>query len=205
MKTTLLQLQNVKTSAKAMKRTLVKMAALILWAAPLTVIAGGPANINNNNVIGTSSANDAKTATARQTSVILSLRNDPLMQDFLPYNDTNRLSETEVAALQKIDHYLKGQADADDNFRTKKGFRRTVFLTSLVAGPVVGIIPTAIGASKVPSDSTLNMPKTTMAKDDDYVNGYKSEAHYIKKHNTWGRYIVASLIWLAAANLVILH
>ncbi len=67
----------------------------------------------------------------------------------------------------------------------------------------MGVIPAAVSAATVPSDSTLNMPKTTMVNDDDYVKGYKHEAHYIKKHNTWGRYIVASLIWLAAANIIL--
>jgi hypothetical protein len=201
MKTTL-----SKSTVKNIKRGLAKISMLLISMAPLTAIAGGPAYGNDNNGTGTlnasSSANAKNTATTRQANAILSLRNDPLMQDFLPYNDTNKFSESEIAALQKIDHYLKGQADAEDNYRASKGCRRTVFLASLVGGPLVGVIPAAVNVAKT-SDSTLNMPKTNMVNDDDYVNGYKHEAHYIKKHNTWGRYIIASLIWLAAANIIL--
>ena len=189
-----------------LKQQIMKLAAMMISLLPVAALAGGPANGNNNTRSGLVNASpagrSAKSAAERQTSAILSLKNDPLMQDFL-VNDTNNLSESEVTALQKIDKYLKGEADADDNFRSKKSYRRAIFLTSLIGGPVAGIIPSAVGAASVPSDSSLNMPKSILVNDDEYVKGYKHEAHCIKKHGTWGRYIVASLIWLAAANIVL--
>jgi hypothetical protein len=134
--------------------------------------------------------------------------NEPAKQDSASKSNvavkksTEPLNNNMAKAGAMIDAYIHGMNDADDNYHPKKSANTAITLTTLIGGPILGIIPTLATSGPV-SNKELNIPKSALVSGDSYMKGYKSEANYIKKHNTWPRFVLAGVIWLAAASIIL--
>jgi len=106
-------------------------------------------------------------------------------------------------ANNMVRSYFLGMDDADYNYRAKKAATTTIFVTTLIGGPLVGLIPAVACSAKAPSNRNLDVPTSGLVTDDAYMRGYKCEASYIKKHSTWPRYVLASVIWVAVAGFIL--
>jgi hypothetical protein len=125
----------------------------------------------------------------------------PSRQTLKPW-EVSGLADSEDKAKAMVDAYFQGVYDADSNYKAKKSGKGLILITTLIGGPVAGIIPTVACSATAPKNN-LNIPESKLVGDDSYMKGYKSEAHYIKKHNTWPCYVLASIVWIAAANIIL--
>lgn len=162
----------------------------------------------------TLSANGNKTSGLKNKTSVVPASKTSLVSDVPPKTDSisagpavkmrnlDRIPGSVNKADAMVNSYFRGVYDADSNYKAKKTGKGLIFVTTLITGPVGGLIP-AIACSSMPPKNNLNIPNSPWVSNESYMKGYKSEAHYIKKHNTWPCYIIASIIWIAAANLVL--
>lgn len=113
------------------------------------------------------------------------------------------IPNNEDRARAMVTDYFRGVDDADDNYKAKKSGKTAIMASTLLGGPIAGIIPTIVCSATVPNNKNLNVPHSANITNDAYMKGYRNEAHYIKRHNTWPRFILASVAWLAAINILI--
>lgn len=148
--------------------------------------------------------NSSKEENNGEVTAILSNKADSAYTGQVIENKTTVFTTTsEDKANAMIASYFKGVDDADSNYRVKKSSKAAILLTTLIGGPVAGIIPTIACSAVKPNNKSLNIPSSALVSDDAYMKGYKNEAHFIKKHNTWPCYVLASIVWLAAANMIL--
>jgi len=106
-------------------------------------------------------------------------------------------------AKTMIASYFHGVDDADDNYKAKKSGKGLILVTTLLGSPILGLLPAAVCSSTAPTRKNLDVPSSTLVTNDPYMRGYKSEAHFIKKHNTWPCYVLASIIWVCVVGFIV--
>lgn len=114
--------------------------------------------------------------------------------EFIPNNEDK--------ARAMVNDYFRGVDDADDNYKAKKSGKGAIITSTLIGGPIVGIIPTIVCSAAVPNNKNLNVPHSANVTNSAYMRGFRNEAHYIKRHNTWPRFVLASVVWLAIINII---
>jgi hypothetical protein len=107
------------------------------------------------------------------------------------------------AVKQNIEEYATtAMNDARTNYRGQNSGAGWVVFTTMIASPILGIIPAAACASKEPNDQNLNYKSQDLMKIQQYNNAYKTEAHRIKKKSVWTAYGIGSAGWLVLALLL---
>lgn len=86
------------------------------------------------------------------------------------------------------DMYLKGQNDADRYYTGKNCGAGGTFATTIGVGAVLGLIPAIACGSTIPKTENLVIQNRNLLNNDNYLKGYKDEAHKIKKHKVWRWY-----------------
>lgn len=109
-----------------------------------------------------------------------------------------------VKAQTLVNDYYKGLEDADSSYSGKKSGKGLVFFSTLIGTPVVGVVSTVICSVTKPTKQDLGITNTALLNDNAYMKGYGYEARYIKKRKAWKNYIMASLIWASALQILIL-
>jgi hypothetical protein len=79
---------------------------------------------------------------------------------------------------------VKGQIDAERNYKKYKGAATGTLITSLVS-PLVGLIPAIITSSTTPKLENLGYPDESLFKQADYHNAYTRKAKKIKQRKVW--------------------
>jgi hypothetical protein len=102
-----------------------------------------------------------------------------------------------------ITSYFHGADDADDHYKAKKSGKGLILATTLLGSPVLGLLPAAICSAISPKRKNLQVPSSKLVTNDPYMRGYKNEAHYIKKRNTWPCYVAASLAWVCVVGFIV--
>jgi molybdopterin-binding protein len=93
---------------------------------------------------------------------------------------------------------LKGAQDAEKFYRGNKCGAGGVMATSLLASPLIGLIPAIACSSTPPEEINLRIPtSTTYSANSTYIYAYKDQSHRIKKKKiwtTWGVSVVINLV-----------
>ncbi|SDE83684.1 hypothetical protein SAMN04487996_107141 [Dyadobacter soli] len=79
---------------------------------------------------------------------------------------------------------VKGQVDAEKNYKKYKGAATGTLIASLVS-PLVGLIPAIITSSTTPKLENLGYPDENLFKQADYHNAYTKKAKRIKSGKVW--------------------
>jgi hypothetical protein len=69
--------------------------------------------------------------------------------------------------------------------------------TTIIATPILGIIPAVACSSSEPQTQNLGFPKSELMKDPNYSRCYREQAHSIKKKKIWRNFGIGTGIWLA--------
>jgi hypothetical protein len=100
---------------------------------------------------------------------------------------------TTIANSQEAvnDLFRQGQTDASKYYKGYKGASTGTLLTSIVASPLIGLIPAIACSSSQPEDQNLNYPNSELMKKPDYYNGYTQQAKKIKQNKVWKNWGIA--------------
>jgi hypothetical protein len=115
----------------------------------------------------------------------------------------NMLNTSVIRANIMISAYFHGVEDADDHYKAKKSGKGLILATTLIGSPVLGLLPAAICSAITPKHKNLQIPSSVLVTNDPYMRGYKNEAHYIKTHNTWPSYVLASITWVCIVGFIV--
>lgn len=91
----------------------------------------------------------------------------------------------------------RGRQDALMYYEGKKSGKGGVAATSILFGPVIGLIPAAIITSSEPDYENLKAPDLELMKNPNYRKGYTDQAEKTKKKKVWKAYGIGSGVWLA--------
>jgi hypothetical protein len=115
----------------------------------------------------------------------------------------NKTTISDNTVKQNLEDYATtAMNDAKTNYRGQNSGAGWVVFTTMIASPILGIIPAAACASKEPNDRNLNYKSQDLMKIQQYNNAYKIEAHRIKKKNVWTAYGIGSAGWLVLILLL---
>jgi hypothetical protein len=104
------------------------------------------------------------------------------------------------ASGSTINYYQKGQNDAVRYYRHNGG-SIGVGVTSALCSPLCGLIPAIPVALNEPSLNHLDIPRTNYSSNSDYLAGYTSQAHKMKKRKVWTAYGIGSGLFVGAVIL----
>lgn len=94
-----------------------------------------------------------------------------------------------IAKAQESDSiqnmFLQGQKDADKYYKGMNSGAGGTFLTTITLGGLLGVIPAAICSSHEPRRENLMLPNKNMYSNENYMDGYVSQAHKIKRRKVW--------------------
>lgn len=108
------------------------------------------------------------------------------------FNFENKEITTIANSPQAInDLFRQGQADALKYYKGYKGAGTGTLITSIVASPLLGLIPAIACSSTQPEDQNLNYPNSELMKNPDYYNGYTQKAKKIKQNKVWKNWGIA--------------
>lgn len=79
---------------------------------------------------------------------------------------------------------VKGQIDAERNYKKYKGAGAGTLIASLVS-PLIGLIPAIICSSTTPKIENLGYPSEELFKQPEYHNSYTKKAKKIKQGKVW--------------------
>lgn len=99
--------------------------------------------------------------------------------------------------------YFKGQMDAKENYKKYTGAGTGTFFTSLIAGPLLGLIPAIACSSKEPSIQNLGYTNADLMKNAEYNRGYVEAAKKKKSGKVWKNYGIGAGIALVASIIII--
>jgi hypothetical protein len=113
------------------------------------------------------------------------------------YNaNSNSNGSTLMSTSSTSDMRTKGKQDALVNYKGKRSGAGWTCATSIVCGPLFGLIPAAACSASEPIDENLNYRDPELMKNNDYNLAYTSQAHKIKKRKVWTNYGIGSGFWI---------
>ena len=84
--------------------------------------------------------------------------------------------------------FLKGERDAEKYYYARHGGAGGTFLTTIAVGGLLGLIPAIACSATPPRIDHLMIPDKNMLDNSSYVNGYRYNAHIIKKRRVWSMF-----------------
>ena len=90
----------------------------------------------------------------------------------------------------------EGMKDAYHYYYGKNSGAGWTFVTTIIATPLIGLIPAAACSSQQPSDKNLNCPNPDLMKSDNYNRCYREQARKIKSKKVWKNYGFGAGVWL---------
>lgn len=92
--------------------------------------------------------------------------------------------------------FQQGEDDATRYYQGYQGAGTGAFVTSLLVGPILGLIPAIACSSTAPQRRNLGFPKKQLAENNDYYQGYAQQAKRIKSRKVWTNYGIGTGILL---------
>jgi hypothetical protein len=99
------------------------------------------------------------------------------------------------------DLYVKGQVDAELNYKKYKGAAAGTLIASLVS-PLVGLIPAIACSATHPKIENLGYPDANLFMNKDYHDGYTKKAKRIKSGKVWKNWGIGFGVNLVAVLLI---
>ena len=90
---------------------------------------------------------------------------------------------------------VRGMNDARIMYRGKNSGAGWTAITTLITGPVLGLIPAIACSSTPPKRHNLGINNYNLISNPEYYNCYQDEAHKTKKTRVWAHYAVSVLTW----------
>ena len=110
-------------------------------------------------------------------------------------DDFSSIKKIEENKNERVDS-IQGQADAEIYYQGYKSAGTAVVLTTWYATPIVGLVVALASDKKNPSDRELNIPNTTLMKNDKYANGFRQEATRMRHDKIWKNWRKVTGIYL---------
>lgn len=99
------------------------------------------------------------------------------------------------------DLYVKGQVDAENNYKKYKGASTGTLIASLVS-PLIGLIPAIACSATAPKIENLDYPDTNLFMQKEYHNGYTKKAKRIKSGKVWKNWGIGFGVNIVAVLLI---
>lgn len=100
------------------------------------------------------------------------------------------------------DMYPKGQMNAKRYYTKHSGASTGTLITSLLTGPIIGLIPAIACSSSEPNYDNLGYPSAELMKNTEYSRGYTEAAKKKKSGKVWKNYAFGSIIPIVAFFIV---
>lgn len=97
---------------------------------------------------------------------------------------------------------FKGQEDANKFYIGYRGAVGGTVATSLLASPLIGLIPAIACSVTPPQEQTLNYPNPDLYKNTDYRMGYTQQAKKIKNQRIWRSWTICLGVNLIAYSII---
>lgn len=110
-----------------------------------------------------------------------------------------------VETLSSSQLFDKGKADAKRYYEGYRPAATGTFITTFLAGGIIGLIPAISCSSTRPKDKHLNAPSPTLIANQDYYNGYIKQAKKMKSRKVWMNYGIALGIDIAVGIILSTH
>lgn len=104
---------------------------------------------------------------------------------------------TSIQPVVTQSFYVKGQRDAEANYKKYSGAGTGTLFTSLLS-PLVGLIPAIACSSTTPKEINLGAPKSELLAQEEYYLGYTQKAKKIKSRKVWTNWAVGFGVNLVA-------
>lgn len=117
-------------------------------------------------------------------------------------NNTTPTQQKPIINHGYDDMYKQGVNDANIYYQNYKGAGTGTLVTSLLLGPVIGLIPAGICSGTKPSSSNLTFPDVQLTKNINYTNGYMNQAAKIKRKKVWMNFAIGSIISVTTIVIV---
>ncbi|HEV7379897.1 MAG TPA: hypothetical protein VGN64_08905 [Dyadobacter sp.] len=105
-------------------------------------------------------------------------------QDFAPDSSVTTQKEPLYTLLPNENLSVKGQIDAEKNYKKYKGAATGTLIASLVS-PLIGLIPAIASSATTPKLQNLGYPDETLFRQGDYHAAYTKKAKKIKQKKVW--------------------
>lgn len=119
-------------------------------------------------------------------------------QDFAPDSTITTKKEPLYTSAPSANLAVKGQIDAERNYKKYKGAATGTLITSLVS-PLLGLIPAIASGSSTPKLKNLGYPDEALFKQADYHASYTRKAKKIKQKKVWTNWGIGLGVNLALA------
>lgn len=117
------------------------------------------------------------------------------------YEEFRSISIPQVTSTYTADSQIYyaslGKIDADENFNAT-GASTATFLSTIVGGALIGLIPAISCSSTPPRMDNLNFPNPKMTLNNDYVKGYREAAYKKKRKSVWSAFGIGTVINIVA-------
>jgi hypothetical protein len=130
--------------------------------------------------------------------------NKDVFNDEEKSEEEDKIVEHYVSQTPVEDMYFLGKEDASMYYSGKNSGAGGVFVSTLLLGGIIGLIPTGIIVSKEPKTINLNLPDNSLANNSKYMFGYREQAHKIKRKKVWASYGSAFITSICFYYLIIL-
>jgi hypothetical protein len=87
----------------------------------------------------------------------------------------------------------RGALDACRYYTKYTGAATGTFVTTFLAGGIIGLIPAISTSSTTPKEKNLNMPDVPLKQEPDYKTAYQKQAKNIKSGKVWNNYAMGLL------------
>lgn len=128
------------------------------------------------------------------------LKGDVLMLRY--ENGTKDVFATSPGGSQNDEQFQQGQLDAEKYYSNYKGASRGTLATTLLTGPLLGLIPAFLTTMNEPDNINLGYPNAQLMKEQEYKRGYTEKAQKIKSKKVWKNYGIGTGIFIGAIVLL---
>jgi hypothetical protein len=101
--------------------------------------------------------------------------------------------------------YQKGLNSATLNYKGYKGASTGTFWATFMVGPLAGLIPAITCSNTPPKQDRYMLPLPINSYSSDFLRGYSSQAHLIKRKKVWKNYRVGLVFSLAVTGAVVAY
>jgi hypothetical protein len=105
-------------------------------------------------------------------------------QDFAPDSSVTTQKEQLYTFASTENLSVKGQIDAEKNYKKYKGAATGTLIASLVS-PLIGLIPAIATSATTPKLQNLGYPDETLFRQGEYHAAYTKKAKKIKQKKVW--------------------
>ncbi|MCD4681285.1 MAG: hypothetical protein K8S00_12945 [Bacteroidales bacterium] len=138
------------------------------------------------------------------TKEIYQKKSDKTKEEQIPKNGTLKIEKGPYTnPSNNQDLCFKGRQDAVRYYTGYTGAGTGTAATTILFGPIIGLIPAVACSTTPPLESSLTFPDVNLSKNTTYYNCYNQEAQRIKSKKVWTNFGIGFAINLSLVVLII--